>query len=297
MVGRSDWRFRAVQITIFAGLALSALAAAAQPRHLREYRLHESEDKNAPFAMTVGPDNTLYTLIPRRDGNWVLSRVQRWWLDHPDELGISVEGFSARDPIASLGQMDLAVTPDGKYLVTVLSAPLRAASEDSYPMDMIVEVVRLDTFQVIDTEHMRSVGMRGSLIGAMDRAGHLLVDSAIPSTDPAATSAPYVTWFRVGVPSLKPELMCSYQAPADPKDVKPVEEACAAFAKTEGYASAAEVAASLPQATPRANPAQPPAGIEIPPRDHFQVQTVTVEAKPLTLVVLDGVDLQVYGQQ
>ncbi|HTW47013.1 MAG TPA: hypothetical protein VMD92_03630 [Acidobacteriaceae bacterium] len=286
----------ASQIAISAALALCALAAAGQLRRIREYHLHESEDKAAAFAMTLGPDNTLYTLLPRRDGNWILSRIQSWWLDHPDELGIVVEGFSVRDPIASLGQMDLAVTPDGKYLVAVLSAPMRVATNDSYPMDMIVEVVRLDTFQVVDTEHMRSLGMRGNLLGTLDRAGHLLVDSSIPSTGPDAAATPYVTWFRVALPVLKPELMCSYQT-AGPKDTRPLEEACAAFAKTEGYASAAEVAASLPHPTQPANPAQPPPGIAIPPKEHYQAQTVTIDGKPLTLVVLNGVEVEVYAAE
>jgi hypothetical protein len=286
-----------VRVALSCSLVVLALASGAQTRKIRDYRLHESEDRSLPFAMTVGPDNTLYTLVPRRDGNWVLSRVQRWWLDHPDELGIVVEGFSARDPIASFGQMDLAVTPDGKYLITLLSAPLRAAPDDPYPMDMIVEIVRLDSFQAIDTEHARSLGMRGNLLAALDRAGHLLVNSSIPSTGADPTSTPWITWFRVSVPGLKPELMCSYQAPADPKDAKPLEDACSAFARSEGYSSAAEVAANLPRATPPANPAQPLAGIAISPKDHFQTQTVNVDSKPLTLVVLNGVDLQVYESE
>jgi hypothetical protein len=287
--------FRAARIAVPSCLALCALALSAQTHKVREYRLHEQDDKAAPFAMLIGPDNTLYTLIPRRDGNWVLSRVQRWWLDHPDELGILVEGFSARDPIASLGQMTLALTPDGKYLVTLLSAPLRVAPGDPYPMNLIVEVVRLDTFQVIGAEQGRSLGMRGNLLAAVDPSGHLLVDSSIPATE--AASAPYVTWFRVALPSLKPELVCSYQAPADSKDLKPSEDACAAFAKSEGYASAAELAASLPQPVPPATPAEPPPGIAIPPKTHFLAQSATVDGKPLTLIVLDGVDLQVYAPQ
>jgi hypothetical protein len=278
-------------------LALWVLAAGAQTRKIHEYRLHEAEDKSAPFAMTVGPDNTLYTLLPRRDGNWVLSRVDRWWLDHPGELGILIEGFSAHDPVASFGQMSLAVTPDGKYLVALISSALRAAPDEAYPMDMIVEVVRLDNFQAIDTEHMRSLGIRGNLVGALDGAGHLLVDSSIPASGAEAGATPYVTWFRVGLPTLKPELMCSYAAPADAKDTKPMEDACAAFAKAEGYASAAEIAASLPRAAPPENPPQAPAGIAISPKEHYQAQTVTVDGKPLTLVVVGGVDVQVYANE
>jgi hypothetical protein len=286
---------RAVRIAFSLGLALGSLAAAAQPRRLHDYRLHEQEDKNAPFAMTLGPDNALYTLIPRRDGNWVFSRVQRWWLDHPDELGILVEGFSAHDPIASLGQMDLALTPDNKFALILLSAPLRAPADNAYPMDMIVEIVRLDTFQAIDTEHLRSLGIRGNLLAAFDRAGHLLIDSSMPPPASDVAAGPYVTWFRLAVPGLKPELMCSYQAAADPKESNPLENACAVFAKTEGYTSAADLAASLPRPIPPANPLQPPAGISIPPKVHFQTQTVTIDGKPLTLVVLNGVDLEVYG--
>lgn len=285
---------RRIGIALSLSLAVLALATDAQTRAIHDYHLHETAEKNAPFAMTLAPDNTLYTLIPHHDGNWVLSRVQRWWLDRPDELGILVEGFSAHDPIASLGQMNLGLTPDAKYLVVLLSAPLRAAPDATYPMDMIVEEVRLDTFQAIDTEHMRSLGIRGNLLGAFDRAGHLLVDSSIPAAGGDAAAGPYVTWFRLSIPGLKPELMCSYQATADAKDTKPLEDACGAFAKGEGYGSAGEVAASLPKATPPANPAQPPAGVAIPAKVHFQSQAVTIEGKPITLVVLDGVEVQVY---
>lgn len=271
------------------------MALPAQSRKIHEYRLHEQEDKNAgPFAMLVGPDNTLYTLIARRDGNWVLSRVRGWWLDRPEEVGILVEGFSARDPVASLGQMDLALTPDGKYIVVLLSAALRTANDDPYPMEMLVDVVRLDTFQSTDTEHMRSLGIRGQLLAAFDRAGHLLVDSSIPPT--GSETAPYVTWFVVGVPGLKAQLMCSYQ-PTDGKDVKAAEDACGAFAKAEGYASAADVAAAFPQAAPPGNPAQAPPGVAISPKDHFQFKAVTVEGKAVTLVVVNGVDVQVYANE
>jgi len=275
-------------------MGLGAMALSAQSRRIHEYHLHEQEEKNAPFAMLVGPDNTLYTLITRKDGNWVLSRVRGWWMDHPDEVGILVEGFSAHDPIASVGQMDLALTPDGKYIVALLSAPLRVANDDPYPMEMLVDVVRLDTFQSTDTEHMRSLGIRGNLRAEFDRAGHLLVDSSIAPTD--ASAAPYVTWFQIAVPGLKAQLMCSYQ-PADAKDVKSAEDACGAFAKAEGYASAEEVVASLPQAAPPANPAQPPPGVAISSKDHFQFQAVNVGGQAMTLVVVDGIDVQAYAKE
>lgn len=285
---------RRLRCAVFLGLGLGALSLSAQSQKIREYRLHEQEEKNAPFAMLVGPDNTLYTLITRRDGNWVLSRVERWWLDRPDEIGILVEGFSAHDAVASLGQMDLALTPDGKYIVVLLSAPLRTAPDDPYPMEMIVDVVRLDTFQSIDTDHMRSLGIRGNLLATIDRAGHLLVHSSIPPT--GSETAPFITWFQVSVPSLKAQLMCSYQ-PVGADDGKSAEDACGAFAKTEGYASAAELAASLPQAAPPANPAQPPPGVTISPKDHYQFRTVTVDGRPITLFVVNGIDVQAYASQ
>ncbi len=277
-----------------AGLALAALSAGAQLRKIHEYKLHEQEDRGAPFGMTVGPDHTLYTLIPRRDGNWILSEVQGWWQEHPEERGIVVEGYSARDAVASPGQMDAAVTADGKYVVTVVSAGFRVAPDDPYPMDMIVEVVRLDGFEVVDTEHMRTLGMRGVLLGGIDRAGKLLVRSAVGT--PGAESSPYVSWFAVSVPDEKAQMECSYQAAADGKDTQPMEEGCGGFAKQEGYGSAAELDGKVwPTGTPPA-PVVPP-GVAISSKDRFQTEAVVVDGKKLTLVVVNGVDVQVYASE
>jgi hypothetical protein len=244
--------------------------------------------------MTLGPDHTVYTILPRRDGNWILSEVQNWWQEKPHEIGIVVEGFGARDEVSTPGQMDLAVTPDGRFLVTILTASLRVAANDPYPMDMIVEVVRLDNFAVVQTQHMRSLGLRGNLAGGMDRAGHLLVSSSVPGGGEDAPSAPYVSWFQVSLPEVKPQLECSYQAAADAKETQPIEEACADFAKKDGYASAAELMA---QVWPQTKPAEAPPGVAIAAKDRFDARTVTVDGKPLTLVVINGVEVQVYAPQ
>jgi hypothetical protein len=63
------------------GVALSlalACVAGAEQHKIHEYKLHEPLDQGAPFALLVGPDHAAYTLIPRRDGNWILSQVQQW---------------------------------------------------------------------------------------------------------------------------------------------------------------------------------------------------------------------------
>ena len=282
-------------------LALSVLAAGAQARKIREYKLHEQEDRGAPFGMTVGPDHTVYTLLPRRDGNWVLSRVKGWWQEKPDEMGILVEGFSARDPVSGFDQMDLAVTPDGKYVVTMLTAAMRVAADDPYPMDMIVEVVRLDGFEVMITQHMRSLGMRGMLRGGMDREGKLLVRSEMAGGDDNGSPAPYVTWFAVTVPDVKAQLECSYQAAADAKDTQPMEAACGEFARKDGYGSAAELAKDAwPEANSKdagAPGSAPPSGAPISKKDSFRSAGITIDGQPLTLVVLNGVELQVYGEK
>lgn len=283
-----------IRKTVVAGLALAALAAGAQARKIGEYKLHEQEDRGAPFAMTLGPDQTVYTLIPRHDGNWVLSEVQNWWQPKPHEIGILVEGFSAKDPVTSMRQMDLGVTPDGKYLVTILSAGMRAAADDPYPADMIVEVVRLGDFAVVMTDHMRSLGIRGNLQGGFDRGGQLLVNSALVGGE--AGSAPYVTWFGVSVPEVKAQLECSYQAAADAKDMQPMEAGCAEFAKKEGYGSAADLAGAVwSRATPAAAAVPAPPGVAISSKDRWQARTVTVDGKPVTLLVINGIDLEVYA--
>jgi hypothetical protein len=277
---------------VAAGLALAALAASAQSRKIGEYKLHEQEDRGAPFAMTLGPDHTVYTLLPRRDGNWVLSEVQNWWQPKPHEIGILIEGFSARDPVSAIRQTDLFVTSDNQYLVTILTAALRVAPDDPNPTDMIVEVVRLRDFEVLTTSHMRGLGLRGDLAGGFDRSGQLLVSSSIAGGDSAP--APWVTWFAVSLPAVKAQLQCSYQAAADPKDAQPMEAACADWAKKEGYASAADLGRAVWAPTfPPAPPAPP--GVSISSKDRFQIATVTVDSKPLTLVVINGVDLQVYS--
>ncbi|HEY6446766.1 MAG TPA: hypothetical protein VIY53_09925 [Acidobacteriaceae bacterium] len=275
-------------------LTFSAVAAEAQTRKIHEYKLHEQEDRGAPFGMAVGPDHTVYTILPRRDGNWILSEVQGWWQEKPHEIGIVVEGIAARDEVSAPGQMDLAVTPDGRFLVTILTAGLRVGANDPYPMEMIVEVVRLDNFTVVQTQHMRGLGLRGNLAGGLDGAGHLLVSSSLPGGGDDATSAPYVSWLEVSLPEMKPQLECSYQAGADAKDPQPMEEACADFAKKDGYASAAELIA---QVWPQTKAAEAPPGVAIAAKDRFDARTVTVDGKALTVVVINGVEVQVYAPQ
>ncbi|MGC2635567.1 MAG: hypothetical protein WA294_00195 [Acidobacteriaceae bacterium] len=275
-------------------LAFGAIQAQSQARKIREYKLHEQGERSAPFGMTLGSDHTIYTILPRQDGNWILSEVQNWWQDKPHEIGIVVEGFAARDEVSNPGQMDLAVTPDGRDLVTILTSSLRVPAGDPYPMDMIVEIVRLDNFAVVETQHMRSLGFRGNLAGGMDRSGHLLVSSSVPGGGNDAPSAPYVSWFEVTMPDMKPQLECSYQAAADPKDTQRIEEACAEFAKKDGYASAAELIA---QVWPQPKAIEAPPGVTVPSKDRFDTRTVDVDGKPLTLVVVNGVSLQVYAAQ
>lgn len=276
-----------------AGLAFALAAAAvagAQARKIHEYRLHEQEDRGAQFAMTLGPDHTVYTLIPRRDGNWILSEVKDWWQDKPTELGIAVQGFTARDPVGNRDQMDLAVTPDGQYLVTILSADLRVAPDDPYPTDLLVEFVRLSDFSVVNTEHMRALGMRGHLHGGLDRAGHLLVRSEI-TPQSGGSSAPFDTVFAVTVPEMKPQLVCSYEAGDSPG----MESSCGDFAKKEGYTSAADLAQALWSAAPAPPQALP--GVSLSARDRWQSANVSVNGKPLTLVVVNGVNLEVLSAE
>jgi hypothetical protein len=275
-------------------LGLASLAVAEQHK-VHEYKLHEPLDQGAPFALLVGPDHAAYTLIPRRDGNWILSQVQQWWQEKPVEVGILVEGFSSHDAVAAAPQMNLAITPDGKYLVTTLSAPMRVAPGDPYPMDMIVEVIRLDTFAVVNTEHMRSLGLRGLMTGFLDHDGKLVVRSAVAPEQPTAGATPYITWFRISVPELKPELMCSFQWP-DAANSPEMETACGAFAKTEGAASAEEFDRASQHAVPPAAPVAPD-GLVYSPKDRFQTATFTSDGKPITLVVLNGIDLQVFADK
>jgi hypothetical protein len=272
-----------------------ASAAAAQQHKIHEYKLHEPLDQGAPFAVLIGPDHTAYTLVPRRDGNWILSQVQQWWQEKPVEVGILVEGFSSHDSLSAPPQMDLRLTPDGKFLVTILSADMRVPPGDPYPMDMIVEVVRLDTFAVVNTEQMRSLGLRGQMTGFLDHDGQLVVRSAVAPSEPTAGTTPYITWFRMSVPELKPELMCSFQWP-ETANTEEIETACGSFAKKEGAASAQEFdRSSLHPAAPP--PPVAPDGLTLSPKDRFQSKTVTIDGKPLTLVVLNGIDLQVFAEK
>lgn len=282
------------RLGIQAALALGLLVAAAaggQARKVHEYRLHEQEDRGARFAMAVGPDHTVYTLIPRRDGNWILSQVKNWWQDKPAELGIAIEGFPAHDPVSNWDQMTLAVTPDGQYLITMVSADLRVAPDDPYPTDMIVVVVRLADFSVLDTEHMRALGMRGRLHGGLDRVGRVLVRSEIAAQG-GESSAPFDTWFAVSVLEMKPQLACSYDA----GDAPGMESSCSDFAKKEGYASAAELAQAV-WPSPPATPPALPSGASIAQKDRWQTAGVTIDGKPLTLVVVNGVNLEVFAAE
>jgi hypothetical protein len=188
--------------------------------------------------------------------------------------------------------MDLALTPDGQYLVTLLSARMRVTPDDPYPMDMLVEVVRLDKFEVVMTEHMRSLGIRGQLHGGMDSGGQLLVNSEVAAVDENGATKPWNSWFAVTLPAMKAHLACSYER-ADPAAM---ETACGSFAKTEGYGSAADLNGKIWPGAPTAVPVAP-AGVTIASKDRFASQTVDVDGKPLSLVVVNGVDVQAYAPQ
>ncbi|HEX4004771.1 MAG TPA: hypothetical protein VHX60_01225 [Acidobacteriaceae bacterium] len=277
-------------------LLLSAFPALAQQRKVREYKLHEPEDRGAPFSLMLGPDHTAYILQPRRDGNWILSEVRGWWQDHPSERGIAVEGFSARDAVNTIHQMDIALTPDGRDLLTILSATLRVAPDDPNPMEMLVELIPLDSFQVTATQHMRSLGMRGNLRAVLDPAGQLLVSSAVPPAEPTAGDAPYVTWFQVALPDMKAHLMCSFQASAqgaaDPKDE---QAACGASLSQTGYAALPDIDKALQLAQPP-EPPTPPA-VEVTAKDRVHTAAAAIDGKAFTLVVVNGVILQIFSAQ
>jgi hypothetical protein len=161
-------------------------------------------------------------------------------------------------------------------------------------MDMIVEVVRLSDFQVAETQHLRGLGIRGHLLGALDQKGEVLVNSSVPTTDESGTAGAYITWFRLTPPALKADLLCSYEPAADAKNLQPLEDACSPAARSEGYASAAEITALFPQKSP---PPSPPPGITISAKDTFATANVTVENKPVTLLVLNGTEVDVYATQ
>jgi hypothetical protein len=284
----------AIDLGLGLALLLSALPAGPQQRKVHEYKLHEIEDRGAPFTVMLGPDHTVYILQPRRDGNWILSEVHGWWQDKPVERGILVEGFSARDAINTMNQMDMALTPDGRYVLTILSASLRVAPDDPYPMDMIVELVPLDSFEVATTEHMRSLGMRGNLRAVLDPAGQLLVSSTVPPSGPGAEDAPYFTWFRVSVPEMKAQLMCSFQGA---KEAQTAEAACDSSVPQTGFASLTDLDKAFQLIDQPEPPVPTPPEVAVTPKDRVHTLAATVDGKALTLVVVNAVDLQVFANQ
>jgi hypothetical protein len=186
--------------------------------------------------------------------------------------------------------MTLAVTPDARTLVSVLSAEMQVPANDPYPTEMVAEAVRLQDFSVVNTQRMRGLGMRGHLEGGLDRDGHVLVRSQIAS--PGGSGSEFGTWFSLTVPQLKAQLVCSYEG----GDQRAIESACGDFVKKEGYVSATDLAAAVWPAAPAAAPTLP-AGVSVGAKDHWQAADVTIDGKPLTVVVINGVQVQVYGQQ
>jgi len=129
----------------------------------------------------------------------------------------------------------------------------------------------------------------------LDHDGKLVVRSAVAPEQPTAGATPYITWFRISVPDLKPELMCSFQWP-DAANSQEMETACGAFAKTEGATSAQEFDRTTQHVAPPQAPVAPD-NFTYSPKDRIQTTTVTIDRKPLTLVVLNGIDLQVFAEK
>lgn len=236
-----------IQKLIAVLLVLTAVSASGQLTKLRDYQLHQREDRGVVFSAALTQDNTLITLVARNNGDWLLSRVGKWWEEDPQEQQIHIAAFSRRDHLDGPLQMKLLLTPDGQNLVVLISATMKVPQGDPYTNEMIISMVRLDPFRVIATAHSKMLGMKGYLDGFLDRHGRVIVDSSLPEKAENGSTIVQRTYYGFATSDLHIVSTCGYISQTNALPSKPtstanhLEKNCSRFAAEGGFSSAVEM--------------------------------------------------------
>jgi hypothetical protein len=166
------WRrpTNAARLALFLVIGVANLHG--EVKRVRSYRIPESGNRKVQFAVAVTADQDVLSLVPKKSGIWRLTRVRNWLDKNPAEQTIDVPG------IAAAISLDLLVTPDGSFATCVATA-LKSVDGQGGPIDNVVSIVDLRTFQVVGSVHQEGNGEH-----SVDANGHLTIKKQSEGTLP-----------------------------------------------------------------------------------------------------------------
>src|ERR1035437_3498495 len=129
---------------------MAACAPAQELKPVLTYTMRLPRDRGVIFGMTISPQEDLLTLVPRVDGHWKLIRVRNWYEPQPTEDQLTIESFSKAGGFIDLDPIHLFCSPDGKYLLAVISG-WRDLPHHKIQWESVLTVVDLSSFQILSS--------------------------------------------------------------------------------------------------------------------------------------------------
>jgi len=127
--------------------------------------------------MAVIPDQGVLSFIANKDGKWRLSRIHGWFEKEPHEDRTVVPGlvYGDREQRWSPWYPELAVTPDGKFVICVASA----WRSQGHSQDEFISVVDWGDFHVVASVHRLGIPALGGIfrVRRLDGLGHLAIQA------------------------------------------------------------------------------------------------------------------------
>src|ERR1700727_1254686 len=90
----------AFRVLLAAFVALATTQSHGQLTKIRDYALHQQEDRGVLFGTALTEDHSLLTVVAHEDGEWPLTKVSEWWDEHTEEEQIRLRAFSKKDRLS-----------------------------------------------------------------------------------------------------------------------------------------------------------------------------------------------------
>lgn len=232
------------RILLPALVALATVQSHGQLTKIRDYALHQQEDRGVLFGTALTEDHSLLTVVAHEDGEWPLTKVSKWWDEHPEEEQIRLRAFSKKDRLSGPLEIRLLPTPDGQFAVLLISAGMKVLNADHHSDQMFAYVVRLNPFQVIASAQSKELGIDGILSGFLDPNGDPVVIASIYPAVQSENVQVLHTYYRLAIPRLHVSTSCSYSLPQNSNTEATaaiLEKNCSEFARAGGFSSAVDM--------------------------------------------------------
>lgn len=198
---------------------LTQVAQINLQEHPDSFRLFSGSDEDhgrrAPlFSVAVAPDGDLLALVAKQSGPWHVVRVKNWLGPKPVVEHLDVPGYSTPLSAGDFSiKPQLMVTPNGRYLVTVVPEPWPQGK------DATVDVVDLQTFHLVTTQRTLEHGLGGDW--QLDaKGGFLQVHGLTPNPSTPVGSEQWLAF--LSLPGLQPLERCDYSVVFNPPNSVPV---------------------------------------------------------------------------